>query len=118
MSLDFDLDINLNADEDEQTQKPASYNIILHNCDYTSGDAVIGALFHVFGFGKDKVIAILECVNDSGSAIVMKTTKDLGETMVSNANSAVHAITSKIQQALEINDGEAGTDVFLLAAIN
>ena len=65
---------------DQQLQKPALYNVIIHNDDYTTMDFVVEVLIRIFNKKHEDAAMIMTHVHENGRGVAGTYTYDIAAT--------------------------------------
>lgn len=79
--LDKEYDVNLETLE-EELKEPASYQINMHNDDFTPMEFVVSVLEKFFYMDRRKATAAMLEIHMKGQTVVGRFTKDVAETKV------------------------------------
>lgn len=84
-SPDFDDDLAV-APADPELARPAMYQVVLHNDDYTPMDFVVEVLRHFFHLDSEAAIEVMLTVHHRGRAGCGVFTRDVAETLSHQVN--------------------------------
>lgn len=78
--------ISTEVEKSPVRQRPAQYQVVLLNDDYTPMDFVVGVLQIFFGFAYGAAVTVMLDVHHHGKGICGTFTRDIAETKVAQVN--------------------------------